>query len=108
MPVFGVSGFRLDRARQRAIRYRVVVGTVRDASGGVVPGATVSLTSNATGITAVKVTGADGNFEFFTVRPGVYLVTAEKEGFSIALADNRSGDRCAPACASTCRWRSVS
>jgi hypothetical protein len=55
-----------------------VVGTVRDASGGVVPGATVSLTSNATGITAVKITGADGNYEFFTVRPGVYLVTAEK------------------------------
>jgi Carboxypeptidase regulatory-like domain/TonB-dependent Receptor Plug Domain len=65
-----------------------VVGTVRDASGGVVPGATVSLTSSATGITAVKITGADGNYEFFTVRPGMYLVTAEKQGFSIALADN--------------------
>ncbi len=64
------------------------MGTVRDASGGVVPGATVSLTSNATGITAVKITGADGNYEFFTVRPGMYLVTAEKQGFSIALADN--------------------
>src|SRR5204862_2569181 len=32
--------------------------------------------------------GADGSYEFFTVRPGVYLVTAEKAGFSIALIDN--------------------
>jgi len=65
-----------------------VVGTVRDASGAVVPGATVTLTSTATGISAVKITGADGNFEFFTVRPGVYLVTSEKSGFSIAIAEN--------------------
>ena len=65
-----------------------VVGTVRDASGAVVPGATVTLTSTATGISAVKTTGADGNFEFFTVRPGVYLVTSEKSGFSIAIAEN--------------------
>ena len=65
-----------------------VVGTVHDASGAVVPGATVTLTSTTTGITVTKTTGADGNYEFFTVRPGVYLVTAEKQGFSIALVDD--------------------
>ena len=65
-----------------------VVGTIHDASGAVVPGATVTLTSTTTGVTATKTTGSDGNYEFFTVRPGVYLVTAEKSGFSIALVDN--------------------
>src|SRR5262245_14973789 len=65
-----------------------VVGTVRDTSGAVVPAATVTLTSTATAVANTRTTGADGNYEFFTVRPGVYVVTAEKEGFSIALVDN--------------------
>ncbi|HYE88217.1 MAG TPA: TonB-dependent receptor, partial [Vicinamibacterales bacterium] len=33
-------------------------------------------------------TDANGNYEFFTVRIGTYVVTAEKAGFSIALVDN--------------------
>jgi hypothetical protein len=65
-----------------------VVGTVRDASAAVVPDAKVTLTSTATGVSVVRTTTADGNYEFVTVRPGVYLVSAEKSGFSIALADN--------------------
>jgi hypothetical protein len=65
-----------------------IVGTVRDNTGGVIPGATVTLTNTATGIAVVKVTDANGNFEFMTVRVGRYKVTAELQGFSIALADN--------------------
>ena len=41
-----------------------------------------------TGVTAEKTSDANGNFEFFTVRIGTYVVTAEKPGFSIALVDN--------------------
>ena len=65
-----------------------VLGTVRDNSGAVVPGATVTLASLDTGITASKVTDENGNFEFATVRIGRYKVTAELSGFSVALADN--------------------
>ena len=65
-----------------------VVGTVRDATGAVVPDAKVTLTNTATGVTAEKQSDANGNFEFFTVRIGTYVVTAEKTGFSIALVDN--------------------
>jgi hypothetical protein len=65
-----------------------VLGTVRDNSGGVVPGATVTLTALDTGITSSKVTDENGNFEFVTVRIGRYKVTAELSGFSKALADN--------------------
>ncbi|MDO8681037.1 MAG: carboxypeptidase-like regulatory domain-containing protein [Acidobacteriota bacterium] len=65
-----------------------VVGTVRDATGAVVPDAKVTLTNTATGVTAEKNSDANGNFEFFTVRIGTYVVTAEKTGFSIALVDN--------------------
>ena len=68
-----------------------VVGTVRDTSGAVIAGAKVTLTSAGTGISAVKTSTADGNYEFPAVRPGIYLVTAEKTGFALALADNHPG-----------------
>ena len=65
-----------------------IVGTVRDMTGAVIPGATVTLTSSATGLSIAKTTDGDGNYEFFTVRPGIYLVTSEKAGFALALAEN--------------------
>src|SRR5215470_17401856 len=65
-----------------------VVGTVRDSSGGVVPGATVTLTNTATAVSVTRTTNAEGSYEFVTVRPGLYVVTAEKQGFSLALTDN--------------------
>ena len=65
-----------------------VVGTVRDNSGGIIPGATVTLTNLDTGVAVVRVTDENGSFEFITVRVGRYKVTAELEGFSTALADN--------------------
>jgi hypothetical protein len=63
-----------------------VVGSVRDNSGGVIPGATVTLTNLETGVTVTRVTDENGNFEFMTVRIGRYNVTAELEGFATALA----------------------
>lgn len=65
-----------------------VLGAVRDASGAVVPGATMTLTSTATGVSQTQLTSAEGDYEFLTVKPGTYLVTAEKPGFSVALTDN--------------------
>src|SRR2546425_1630556 len=65
-----------------------VVGTVRDSSGAVAPGATVTLTNTATGVSVTKTSSAEGTYEFFTVRPGIYIVTAEKTGFALALVEN--------------------
>jgi hypothetical protein len=65
-----------------------VVGTVRDNSGAVVPGATVTLTNLETGIATTRVSDENGSYEFITVRVGRYKVTAELQGFSTALADN--------------------
>ena len=50
-----------------------IVGTVRDTTGAVVPAATVSLTSTATGVALTRTSAADGSFEFFTVKDGVYV-----------------------------------
>ncbi|MFO7692904.1 MAG: carboxypeptidase regulatory-like domain-containing protein, partial [Vicinamibacterales bacterium] len=65
-----------------------VVGTVKDNTGGVVPGATVTLMNLDTGVTTIRVTEANGSFEFMTVRIGRYKVTAELQGFATAVADN--------------------
>src|SRR5436190_14203302 len=65
-----------------------VVGTVKDVSGAIVPEAKVTLTNIETGVSVVRSTTADGTYEFATVRPGLYLVSAEKPGFSIAIVDN--------------------
>ncbi len=65
-----------------------VVGTVKDDTGAVVPGATVTLTNIDTGIAVHRVSDGNGNYEFMTVRVGRYKVTAELEGFAIALVDN--------------------
>ena len=65
-----------------------VVGTVRDGSGAVVPSAKVTLTAVDTGIAIVRASGADGNYEFAAVKPGRYVVSAEKTGFAVALVDD--------------------
>jgi hypothetical protein len=64
-----------------------IVGTVRDTSGAVVPGTTVTLTNTATGIATQRISGADGAYEFLTVRDGVYVMTGEKQGFSLNIVD---------------------
>src|SRR5215831_16348511 len=64
-----------------------IVGAVHDPSGAVVPDATITLTNTETMISATRTTNKDGVYEFATVRPGVYVATAEKAGFSVALVD---------------------
>ena len=64
-----------------------VLGTVRDRSEAVVAGARVTLTNLETNISTSKETDENGQYEFVNVRPGLYKVVAEKEGFAPASAD---------------------
>ncbi|MEO8484609.1 MAG: carboxypeptidase regulatory-like domain-containing protein, partial [Acidobacteriota bacterium] len=64
-----------------------VRGAVRDKSGGALEGAKVTLTNADTGVSLEQRSGKDGAYEFFTVKPGAYVVTAERAGFSLALVD---------------------
>ncbi len=69
----GLAAAQIDRA--------TLTGLVRDASGAVVPGATVSITNDATGIRRVAATSADGAFLVVDLAPGEYLVEAAAPGF---------------------------
>lgn len=58
-----------------------VFGSVADESGGVLPGATVTVTNQATGVQNVVVTGASGTYEVRYLRRGEYLIDVSIEGF---------------------------
>ncbi|MGB9029037.1 MAG: carboxypeptidase regulatory-like domain-containing protein, partial [Acidobacteriaceae bacterium] len=65
-----------------------LVGTIRDSSGAVVAGALVSVTNTATGIVEKVTTSGDGDYEFPSLRTGVYTVSATAKGFAEAVAQN--------------------
>jgi len=58
-----------------------ITGTVIDTSGGVVPKARVSVTSEETNATRDAVTNDDGDFTVALLPPGHYRVAVEKDGF---------------------------
>jgi hypothetical protein len=59
-----------------------VSGTVRDATGAVVPGATVTVTSVDTNQARTAVTDAQGFYRVAALEPGRYTVRTELAGFS--------------------------
>jgi hypothetical protein len=59
-----------------------IVGTVRDSSGGLVPGATVTTTDTATNATRTAQTDSQGFFSIEALEPGTYDVAVELAGFS--------------------------
>jgi len=62
-------------------QYASLVGTVKDQQGGAIPNATITLTSEDTGVSQTTASDPGGNFEFPTVRPGAYKLKAEQKGF---------------------------
>ncbi len=58
-----------------------VNGTVRDASGSVIPGADVALTNTETNIERKASTNEVGNYTFLNIVPGKYRLQASKTGF---------------------------
>ncbi len=64
-----------------------ILGQVRDASGAPVLGATVTVTSNETGLTRIAKTDEAGRFTFAQLKPGTYSVTVEAAGFATLRND---------------------
>src|SRR5271157_1418055 len=59
-----------------------LTGTVKDSSGAVVPNATVTVTSIATGQARVSTTSVNGTYAVGFLPPGDYRVKFEASGFS--------------------------
>jgi len=62
-----------------------VTGTVTDPSSAVVAGATVTVTSVATGAERSAVTNSSGVFDFQALLPGTYSLSVEASGFKKAV-----------------------
>jgi hypothetical protein len=62
-----------------------ILGTVRDSSGAVVPGASIVLTNDETGVTTSAISDERGDFVAPNLLPGSYSVKVEMSGFKPAV-----------------------
>ncbi len=58
-----------------------VLGTVKESSGAVVPGAVVNLTNTGTNAKHSTVTSDTGTYQFVNLEVGTYQLTVEATGF---------------------------
>ena len=66
----------------------VISGVAKDTQGGLLPGVTVTLRNQASGVTRTAVTEGDGSYRFPALNPGRYTITAELPGFSTVEVTN--------------------
>src|ERR1700761_5957736 len=69
-----------------------ILGTVKDTSGAVVPGAKVTLSNEDTGLVEITTSGSAGEYTFSPVKIGHYSVTAEFKGFQKVQHTKVTGD----------------
>ena len=83
MKVFGLflclSAAQLLSAQQ--IYYSTLVGTVKDPTGAVVPGAKVVATRVASGVSSSTLTNSGGDYRIANLHPGSYDVVVTMAGF---------------------------
>jgi hypothetical protein len=65
-----------------------ISGVVADSGGGVLPGATVVVASNATGTKTETVTNASGAYTVPALSAGVYTVTVSLQGFKTSVIND--------------------
>src|SRR5256712_13737304 len=58
-----------------------IAGFIKDRTGGLIPGATITATHAQTGVVRTVVTDGTGYYVFTAVTPGVYDVVVELQGF---------------------------
>ena len=73
-----------------------ITGTVTDVQGSIVPGTTIVLINNDTGLKRTQTAGTDGSYNFADLPIGPYTLTFTREGFetsrfpSIAVQADRT------------------
>jgi outer membrane receptor protein involved in Fe transport len=65
-----------------------IFGSIKDASGATLPGATVTVTNPATGTSRTAVTDAAGDYHVALLLPAKYTVDAQLEGFQPVRREN--------------------
>ena len=65
-----------------------ILGTVKDGTGALLPGASIEVTRVSTGIVTKTATGAAGDYTVPDLPPGGYSVTVRMAGFGDAVTNN--------------------
>ena len=65
-----------------------IVGVVKDATGGVIPGAEVKITNKAMGTATTAVTNDTGTYQALYLIPGLYKIEVGMPGFKTFVGDN--------------------
>jgi hypothetical protein len=74
-----------------------MTGTITDQAGKVVPGATVTVKNESTGLTRTTVTNASGLYTVNGIAPGKYTVSVMAKGFGTDTVTNNTVDPSLPA-----------
>src|SRR5881392_1643265 len=69
-----------------------ISGTVKDTSGGVIPGVKVTIANEDTGLSVSTTSGSAGEYVFSPVKIGRYSVSAETKGFQKVQQKNVTVD----------------
>ncbi|MBS1807824.1 MAG: carboxypeptidase regulatory-like domain-containing protein [Acidobacteria bacterium] len=85
---FAFALLLLTAAKVSAQTSGEITGLVTDSSGAAVSGATVSVTSQATGAVRRVTTNNEGLYSFPSLLPGDYELKVEQQGFKTALRGN--------------------
>ena len=75
-------------ARAQSTNEAVLAGTISDASGAVIPGATVTLTNIGTNIARKTQTNGEGAYSFRALPPAAYKMLIEAVGFGTVEQNN--------------------
>src|ERR1700730_5333106 len=65
-----------------------ITGIVADSTGGVLPGATVTVTNTPTAATVTQQANSAGNYVFPNLLPGIYTVKVDMDGFRSTVRNN--------------------
>ena len=65
-----------------------VRGTVTDSTGGIIPGASVTVIHETTDEATTRLTDETGNYAFTGLPPGIYTLTADVPGFEVGTCSN--------------------
>src|SRR5438552_12162528 len=67
--------------------YGSLIGTVKDAQGAVIPGATIVVVNTGTNERHEGVSSGDGSYQFVNLIPGVYRLEVQLQGFQRYVRD---------------------
>jgi hypothetical protein len=83
-----VLAMALPAFSQTQITTGTIQGTVVDANGGIVPGATVEIKNLETNVSRTLTSDDGGRFVALALQPGKYSVTVTKQGFATSVAES--------------------